>query len=150
MTRTIGELNADASQLSERERFATQEAIRSSEEGFAGAGLFFSGQRARTTGVNEVAGIQTQGDIQTALGRDVMGQKRANARTQEDIALQQARTQRLTEAERTTALETDVSGQKKESAYKRGLEQLAYAGQAPGLDALNRIQLENTFLSRLM
>src|SRR3990167_5924788 len=45
MTRTIGELNADASKLSEKERFATQEAIRGSEEGFAGSGLFFSGQR---------------------------------------------------------------------------------------------------------
>ena len=147
-TRTVGELNADASKLSERERIATQEAIRGSEEGFAGAGLFFSGRRERATGMEEVGGLQSQEDIGTTLGRGVESAKRLSSRTLEDLALREAREKRLSEAERTTALETDISGRKKEAAYQRGLEKLAYAGQAPGLDIGNRLRLESDFLSR--
>ncbi len=141
MTRTIGELNVDASKLSEKERLNTQEAIRSSEEGYAGAGLFFSGKRERATGLEEVQGAQTQEGIQTELGRNLATQSRLNTRTQEDLALQQARTKRLTEAERTTALETDIAKQKKEAEIRRAQEQLAYAGPSPGSG--NNFSLQN-------
>ena len=149
MTRTVGELNADASKLSERERLSTQEAIRGSEEGFAGAGLFFSGKRERATGLEEVGGIQKQEDIQTELGRGVSASQRANLRTTEDLALQEARQKRLIESGRTTALETDIAGQKKESAYRRGLERLQFAGDIPGTSPFERISLENQFLQNI-
>lgn len=149
MTRTIGELNVDASKLSDKERLATQEAIRSSEEGFAGSGLFFSGKRQRQTGLQEVSGLQTQEGIQTNLERSVASSTRSNTRLQEDLALQKARQERLTEAERTTALETDIAKQKKESAYQRALEQAQFAGSGTGLSTAQRMQLENQFLSGL-
>ena len=149
MTRTVGELNADATKLSERERLATQEAIRSSEEGFAGSGLFFSGKRARETGLKEVGGLQTQEDIQTSLGRNLVSTGRTNLRTQEDLALQEARQKRLLEAERTTSLETDIAQRKRETEYQRGLERLQFAGDIPGLSATQRMTLENEFLRGL-
>ena len=148
-TRTIGELNVDASKLSERERLSTQEAIRGSEEGFAGAGLFFSGRRERATGMEEVGGIQRQGDIQTELGRGVEGAQRGRLRTAEDLALQEQRQKRLIESGRTTSLETDISGQKKEAEYRRGLERLQFAGDIPGTSPMERINLENQFYSAL-
>src|SRR3990167_906793 len=150
MTRTIGELNVDASKLSDKERLNTQEAIRSSEEGFAGAGLFFSGRRARATGMEDVQGGQVQEDIQTNLDRGVSGVTRGNTRVQEDLALQEARTKRLTEAERTTALETEISKQKRESALQRGLERLQFAGKIPGAGPAQQLQLENEFMSGLV
>lgn len=149
MTRTIGELNVDASKLSEKERFNTQEAIRSSEEGFAGAGLFFSGKRERASGVEEVGGMQKQEDIATTLGRGVASQTRGNIRLQEDLALQTARQNRLLGAERTTALETDISKQKRESELQRGLERLQFAGKIPGASPSDQLTLENQFLSGL-
>ncbi len=149
MTRTIGELNVDASKLSEKERLNTQEAIRASEEGFAGSGLFFSGKRQRGTGLQEVSGIQTQEGIQTNLERGLATSARSNTRLQEDLALQKARQTRLTEAERTTALETDIAKQKKEAEMQRALEQAQFAGSGTNLSTSQRMQLENQFLSGL-
>jgi hypothetical protein len=149
MTRTIGELNVDASKLSERERFTTQEAIRSSEEGYAGSGLFFSGQKERATGINEIKGGQTQEDIQTNLSRNLASTTRANTRTTEDLALQEARQTRLLEAGRTTSLETDISAQKKEAENRRALERLQFAGDIPGASAIEQMNLENQFYSAL-
>jgi hypothetical protein len=132
MTRTIGELNVDATKLSDKERLSTQEAIRQSEEGAAGAGLFFSGQRQRQTNLQDIAGNQAQEGIQTGLERNIGDVTRTNTRTQEDLALQQSRQKRLTEAERTTALSTDVANQQREAEIRRAQERLAYAGPAPG------------------
>lgn len=150
MTRTIGELNVDASKLSDNERLSTQEAIRSSEEGFAGAGLFFSGRRERATGMEEVRGGQVQEDIQTKLGRGITSSRLSNQRLQEDIALQEARQKRLIGAERTTALETDIAKQKRENELQRGLERLQFAGKIPGASPVNQLQLENQFMSGLV
>ena len=149
MTRTIGELNVDASKLSEKERLSTQEAIRSSEEGFAGAGLFFSGKNQRATGLQEVQGAQTQEGIQTNLQRGLDTSTRSNTRLQEDLALQTARQNRLTTAERTTALETDLAKQRKESEMQRALEQVQFAGRGTNLSTAQRMQLENQFLPGL-
>jgi hypothetical protein len=149
MTRTVGELNIDASKLSERERLNTQEAIRSSEEGFAGSGLFFSGRRERATGLEEVGGLQKQEDIQTKLGRNVASTSRSHERLLEDKALQEAREKRLIGAARTTSLETDIAGQKKEAEYRRGLERLQFAGDIPGLSPYERLSLENQFYQNI-
>lgn len=149
MTRTIGELNVDASKLSDKERLSTQEAIRSSEEGFAGSGLFFGGRRERATGLEEVQGGQRQEEIQTNLTRGITTTQRGNTRLQEDLALNEARQRRLTEAERTTSLETDVAKQKRESALQRGLERLQFAGKIPGASPIQQMQLENEFMSGL-
>jgi hypothetical protein len=149
MTRTVGELNTDASKLSDQERLSTQEAIRSSEEGFAGAGLFFSGKRERQTGLEEVQGGQAQEAIQTNLQRGTASAGRSNTRLQEDLALQTARQKRLTSAERTTALETDISKQKREAELQRGLERLQFAGKIPGSSPAEQMQLENQFLTGL-
>lgn len=149
MNRTIGELNVDASKLSEKERFATQEAIRSSEEGFAGAGLFFSGARERATGVQEVGGIQREEELQTNLERGIGSAQRSRQRLLEDTALQEARQRRLIEAGRTTALETDISAKKKEAEYRRGLERLQFAGDIPGISPFDRLALENQFYQNI-
>lgn len=149
MTRTIGELNVDASKLSEKERLSTQEAIRSSEEGFAGAGLFFSGKNQRATGLQEVQGAQTQEGIQTNLERGIAGNQRSNTRLQEDLALQTARQNRLTLAERTTSIETDIAKQKREAELQRGLERLQFAGKIPGASPADQLSLENQFYSGL-
>ncbi len=150
MTRTIGELNADASKLSDQERLATQEAIRSSEEGFAGSGLFFSGKRERQTGLEEVQGAQAQEGIQTKLSRGTVASRLSSQRLQEDLALQEARQKRLTEAERTTSLEVDIAKQKRESELQRGLERLQFAGKIPGAGPAQQLQLENQFMSGLV
>ena len=150
MTRTIGELNTDASKLSDKERLSTQEAIRSSEEGFAGSGLFFSGKRERQTGLETVQGNQAQEAIQTNLERGTSSSLRSNTRLQEDLALQTARQKRLTEAERMTSLETDISKQKRESELQRGLERLQFAGKMPGASPAQQISLENQFMSGLL
>ena len=130
--RTIGELNTDATKLSEQERLSTQEAIRQSEEGAAGAGLFFSGQRQRQSNLQDIQGTQALEAIDTRKNRGIDTANRMNLRTQEDLALQEARTKRLTEAERTTALETDVAGQKREAELRRAQERLSFTGSAPG------------------
>jgi len=146
MTRTIGELNVDASKLSEKERLSTQEAIRSSEEGYAGAGLFFGGQRERTTGLQEVQGIQNQEGIETKLGRDIGSQRRADTRWREDLALKESHQKWTTEAERKTALEVDVAKKRRENELDKALARAQFSGTLGG-NLQNRLSMENTILS---
>lgn len=100
------------------------EAIRQSEEGYAGAGLFFSGARQRDTGLTNVAG-----NLQTETRQKTFGQNMlANQNQLTNIATNESRGIRTTGAQRTTDIESDVARQKAEEEARYAQEKAQYVG----------------------
>lgn len=122
------ELDITTEQTGGKLRKNLEETIKTSEEGYAGAGLLFSGARERTTGIQETEGTQ---DIEN-LDRQSAIQKNQSltreSRTLEDLAGTEATGLRESGAARETALTTDVEGQRKESLQKRELERQNFIG----------------------
>lgn len=112
------------------------DALASSEEGFSGAGLFFSGRRERAGGRIGVEGEET---LERGLRRSEkqMGQSfLRESRDLEDIASAEQRQRRLIDAERKTAIETDVLGERKRQLQEYELGRQLYTGQ-PGSSSLS-------------
>ncbi len=100
------------------------EAVRASEEGFAGAGLFNSGARERGTGMAQISGLDTAktreanyGYNQAQIGRQLTG-----------LGTEQATGQRKITAEQTSTIESDVAKQKAEEQARREYEKAQYIG----------------------
>jgi hypothetical protein len=100
------------------------EAIKASEEGFAGAGLFFSGARERATGQKNIAGAEQREGRAERFG---FAQEQGR-RQLEDISGREATGRRQLGAERTTTLQTDIEKQKTEALARREQERAQFVG----------------------
>jgi hypothetical protein len=86
------------------------EAVRASEEGFAGAGLYTSGARERATGMQEISGEEARKQRELQYGNNL-----SNLNTQgANLAAGLTTTQRQSRAAEQTALQTDVELQRKQ------------------------------------
>ena len=86
------------------------EAIKQSEEGFAGQGLYFSGANERSTGMKQIAGQERAQTRELQLGEQMAGLGRQESALQTGEATQRRRWG----AERQTAIETDLAQQKRQ------------------------------------
>lgn len=122
------ELTASTESFVGRTGRQISQALESSREGFAGAGLFFGGRRKRAEGQ---IGIEGQEELATGLRKaDVAGRESLlrQRRGLEDIGLQKKRGLRLQTAGRETALRTDVEQQRREAQQQRELERQQFIG----------------------
>jgi len=104
------------------------DALQSSREGFAGAGLFFSGQRLKREGRTELESGEQVGDF--VRGQDIRREESGlrQTRTFEDIGSKERTGRRLHGAARETDILTDISGQRGEELKRREFEARQFAG----------------------
>ena len=100
------------------------EAVKASEEGYAGAGLFFSGERERATGLTKIGGIEQTERREAQFGR---GQEQAGLQLG-SIATQEATGRRQTEAARTTDIQTEIEKLRAEERARHEHEKAQYIG----------------------
>lgn len=93
-----------------REKRDLEEAIKASEEGFAGAGLYESGARLRETGLQEIGGAERRKEREARLGYGVG----ALGRREEEIGAGERTYRRRAGAEEETALLTDIEQQRRQ------------------------------------
>lgn len=126
--RVLGELTAQVGDYMGRTKRELDRAIESSEKGYAGAGLFFSGERERRTGELETETEFGRGEFLRDIGlrKEEAGLQRG--RLFEDLASQEQRQKRLLGAEKETAYLGDIEQQRKEALTKRELERQQYIG----------------------
>jgi len=122
------ELTTQTENFVGRTRRQIDEALEASKEGFAGAGLFFGGERLKREGRTQVSGEEEIGDF--VRGQDLRQQESQlrQDRTFEDIASREKTTRRTLGAARETDILTDVSGQRAEEEKRRLYEAGQYAG----------------------
>lgn len=133
------ELTTQTDQFVGRAGKEIKEALESSREGFAGAGLFFSGKRLKREG-----DIKMEGEDATSTFLRQQGLKQREgdvglSRTLEDLNLQESTTKRRTGAARETDILTDVAGQRKEELSKREFARQQFIGAplATGTSGIN-------------
>ncbi len=126
--KVLTELTAQTEDYLGRTKRQLDQAIRASEEGMAGAGLFFSGDRLRRTGEKEVEAGQQR---RTFLRGQELSEGEARLgrlRTEEDLGAQERTYRRQWGAERETALQTDTEKQKQEEKTRYELERQQFIG----------------------
>src|SRR5690606_12106866 len=96
-----------------------EETIRNAQEGFEESGLLSSGKRMRAEGKADIEGQEQLGSIERGTGLKVGESQKRQQRTLEDLASGQKTYQRKWEAERETALTTDVEEQRRQANEKR-------------------------------
>ena len=106
-TKLLTELNTMAIGADKRN---LDEAVKASEEGFAGAGLYASGARERATGMQEITGGEAQKQRELQFENN-MGN--INTR-QQGLTAGLTTTQRQSQAAEQTALQTDLELQRKQ------------------------------------
>lgn len=115
-----------------------QEAIRASEEGFAGIGLYNSGARERATGVEDIKGIEQKNTRALNYGY----QQGEIGRGLQATGNQETTGRRENLASRTTDITSDVARQKAEEEARYATEKAQYIGypyyakSQTGLDSL--------------
>ncbi|HEC65916.1 MAG TPA: hypothetical protein ENI23_11535 [bacterium] len=122
------ELTTQTEQFVGRAGRDIKEALESSREGFAGAGLFFSGKRLKREGDINIAGEEGTSDF---LRRQKLKQREGDiglTRGLEDISLRETTARRRVGAARETDILTDVAGQRKEELGKREFARQQFIG----------------------
>jgi len=117
----LSELNRTAAGA---ERRNLDEAIRQSEEGYAGSGLFFSGARERGTGMAEIGGAEKarSRESQFKFGQEELGRNLQGLNTSE------ATGRRQISAEQTTNIESRIANLKAEESARHETERAQYIG----------------------
>lgn len=110
------------------ERRALDEAVKQSEEGFAGAGLFFSGAKERGTGMQNIAGAE---QAETRDKRFQFGQEKIG-RGLTGLANEKRTGERQIGAARTTSIESELGNLKAEESARHATERAQYVGY-PGV-----------------
>ena len=122
------ELTASTESYVGRARRELDQALESSREGFAGAGLYFSGKRLRREGEIGIEAEQEKGDYLRRQGlrgeESTLRQERGLA----DIATGEATYKRRFGAEKETTFLTDIAQQRREQLQQRELERQQIAG----------------------
>lgn len=122
------ELTTETDQFVGRTRQQIDDAIEGSKEGFAGAGLFFSGERLKREGRIEQAGEQ---DISDQLRRQRLGLEESQLRqerTLTDLGADERTARRKTGAARETDILTDVEQQRGEALKRREFQRQQFVG----------------------
>ncbi len=104
------------------------EAIDSSREGFAGAGLLRSGQRLRREGQLKIESGEQAGEFLRGQGLRERESRLRQERLGEDIGLRRKTFERTQGAARETALQVDVQQQKREQQQQRELARQQVVG----------------------
>ena len=100
------------------------EAIRASEEGFAGVGLFESGARERATGLEKIQGQEQTGEREARFKYGM----EEGARQLGSIGTQEQTGKRRLLAEKTATIQSDVENQKAEERARWEYERAQYLG----------------------
>lgn len=135
------ELTTQTENFVGRARRGIQDALQGAREGFAGAGLFFSGRRISREGRIGIEGEEQIGDTLRRAGLQERESRLREQRTLEDVGLRERGFRRRAGAQRETALQTDVAGQKTEASRQRELERQQFVGfpLATGTSSLRSI-----------
>lgn len=133
------ELTTQTNQYVGEAKRQLDEALEASREGFAGAGLFFSGKRVRREGQLESGEERQTSEFLRQQGLKEEDSQTRQTRTFEDLDLTENRQRRLLGAERETSLLTDVEKQRQEALKRREFERQQYVGfpLATGTSSLN-------------
>lgn len=101
-----------------------EDAIRASEEGYSGAGLYFSGAKERGTGMQQIEGKEqaTVREKQYGFNLSELG------RRMEGLGAQETTGKRKIGAEKTTAIESSIANQKAEERARWETERQQYVG----------------------
>lgn len=118
LLRTLNRIQAGA------ERRNLDEAIRQSEEGYSGAGLFFSGARERGTGMQNIQGQET---AQNRESKFQFGQEQGS-RNLEGLNVDERAGRRDIGLRKTTDIETELRNLKAEESARREVEKASYIG----------------------
>jgi hypothetical protein len=140
--RLRGELTTQTENYVGRAKREIDSAIESSGEGFAGAGLYFSGKRLRKEGEIGITGEENIRDYTRQQGLRMDESNLRQQRTMEDTGLAEQTYKRNWTADRETALRQNMLQQKQEEAQRRMYEASQYAGG----DYANRYMLNNPLL----
>lgn len=122
------EISTDTEKYVGRAARDLNDAIQASNEGYAGAGLFFSGQRTRREGQIGIKGNEAISDIQTEGQRKIDESQTRQGRLLEDLASSEATGRRKLAADKETAILGDIEGQRKEQLQQRELGRQQYVG----------------------
>lgn len=115
------------------------DAIESTREGFAGAGLYFSGARQRQEGRATQEVQEDTTDFMRGQGLKEQESQLRQQRLGEDLASQEATYRRNQTAERETATLNDIEKQRQEEISRRLFEASQYAGgYMPGAASTTR------------
>lgn len=101
-----------------------EEAIRASEEGYAGAGLFFSGARERGTGLEKIKGDENAQARDARFNTGIADYDRRLT----DINREEQTGIRRTQAQKTTDIESEIARQKAEERSRYEYEKAQYVG----------------------
>jgi hypothetical protein len=101
-----------------------EEAIRASEEGFSGAGLYFSGAKERDTGMQQIEGKE-QADVRDK--RYDFSQQELGRRM-EDLTAREATGKRHIKTEKKSTIESDIANQKASQRANWEIERQQYVG----------------------
>lgn len=135
------ELTTETENYVGRAKREIDQALEGSKEGFAGAGLFFGGQRLRREGQIGIEGEEKIGDFTRGQGIRQEESQLRQARTLEDIGSRESTTRRQLGAARETDILTDIAGQRREQQQQRELERQQFVGYplATGTSGLQSI-----------
>ena len=103
---------------------SVEDAIRASEEGFSGAGLFFSGARERGTGKELIQGQDTATKRELGFNADISNRNRQLL----GLGQEQATGERRLGAEKTTAVQTEIEKLRAEERARHETEKAQYLG----------------------
>lgn len=123
-----------------REKRDLQETLRSSEEGFAGSGIFMSGERLRSSGRQEVRSEEGITDLQNKVGDQIGTSNVRQSRLMEDLLSQERTGTRKLGAAKETDILTDIEQQRQEALKRRELARSNYIG-IPGGGGISSIGL---------
>jgi hypothetical protein len=123
---TLEQLNAGKEYYTGAERRALDKSIRSTNEGYAGRGLFFSGVRPR-----DVQELQTEsnakvGNYMSGYNYNVGQTNLAQKRTAEDLATAQSQYTRDINREKQYGIETGIANRKSEATNEYNLKRQQY------------------------
>jgi hypothetical protein len=130
------ELNTQTEKYVGRAKRQIDEALSSSAEGFAGAGLFMSGRRIAAGGDIEIRGNEQISDTRHQAELQRQESLLRQERTGQDLDLQSGTYKRRLGAEKETNILTDVERQKQEALRRHELAAIEYAGY-PGNSSIS-------------
>jgi len=128
----LTELNQMETRIDKRNM---DEAIRQSEQGFAGAGLFFSGDRSRETNLQKISGKEQAQEKDSRFQYNLGEIGRGESELDQSLATQKRRVQ----AEKETAIQTDISQRKAEELAQREIERGQYIGSPYTTQGVNSL-----------
>lgn len=127
--KVLQELRASKEFTVGRERRELERAIRSSEEGFAGAGLYFSGERLRKGGELEAEGERGLAEYLRGIsGREERATLLGRREREEDIPLEERTTKRKLTAEKESEIMSEMEKARKQSKEKWLTQLREFAG----------------------